>query len=83
VSSIDADPGADPSPNEYTVRVTQLDAGWEVHILDGQGELVWSRHCADEAEARTFASTVQQHVYWLSSAKFRDYYRLDPPADEE
>jgi hypothetical protein len=34
----------------------------------------------DEAEARTFASTVQQHIYWLSPEKFREYYRLDEPA---
>jgi hypothetical protein len=38
--------------------------------------VVLERACTDGAEARTFASTVRQHVYWLSSAKFREYYRV-------
>jgi hypothetical protein len=67
-------------PNGYTVHVSSGERGWEVQILDPDGATVWSRPCSDEAEARTFASTVQQHIYWLSPAKFRDYYRLAQPA---
>jgi hypothetical protein len=67
-------------PNHYSVRVQSGQHGWEVHILDPTSEVAWTRHCADEAEARTFASTVQQHIYWLSAAKFREYYKLAEPA---
>jgi hypothetical protein len=67
-------------PTEYSVRVQGGEQGWEVHILDQASEVAWTRHCADEAEARTFASTVQQHIYWLSPEKFRDYYKLAQPA---
>ena len=63
--------------NRYLVRVERARDGWEVRILDPHGSVVWTRHCSGEAEARTFASTVRQHVYWLSSEKFREYYRLD------
>jgi hypothetical protein len=34
------------------------------------------RKCTDGSEARTFASTVRQHVYWLSSGTFREHYRI-------
>jgi hypothetical protein len=67
-------------PNGHTVRVTEEPGGWEVQILGPSGAVESVRHCADEAEARTFASTVQQHVYWLSGDKFREYYRLGQPA---
>jgi hypothetical protein len=67
-------------PNEYAVRVSESAQGWEVQILQPGGGLAWSRACGDEAEARTFASTVQQHIYWLSPDKFREYYRLAEPA---
>jgi len=60
----------------YTVRVTKEPDGWEVHILGPSGEVESVRHCADETEARTFASTVHQHAYWLSPEKFSEYYRL-------
>jgi hypothetical protein len=66
--------------NEYSVRVQAGQEGWEVHILHPSSEVAWTRHCADEAEARTFASTVQQHIYWLSAEKFADYYKLAEPA---
>jgi hypothetical protein len=62
--------------NTYTVRATQTAGGWEVQILDDGGEVVFARSCGDEEEARTFASTVQQHIYWLSPPKFRAYYRI-------
>jgi hypothetical protein len=63
--------------NQYLVRVERAADGWEVRILETDGSVAWTRHCAGEAEARTFASTVRQHVYWLSPEKFREYYRLD------
>ncbi len=62
--------------NEYSVRVTEGAAGWDVHILRPGGAVAFTRSCSNEAEARTFASTVQQHIYWLSPRKFEDYYRL-------
>jgi hypothetical protein len=64
-------------PNHYSVSVAEEPSGWEVRIIDPDGGVAWSRPCADAAEARTFASTVQQHIYWLSPEKFRAYYRLD------
>jgi hypothetical protein len=67
-------------PNDYVVRTQSGPGGWEVQILDPDGHAVWSRPCGDESEARTFASTVKQHIYWLSPAKFREYYRLAKPA---
>jgi len=51
-----------------------------VVILDPSGREVSTRGCSDETEARTYASTVRQHVYCLSEAKFREYYRLPDPA---
>ena len=66
--------------NGYTVRVQAGEQGWEVHILDASSEVTWTRHCIDEAEARTFASSVHQHIYWLSAEKFADYYKLAEPA---
>jgi hypothetical protein len=62
--------------NTYTVHLHAGERGWEVQILDEASALVWTRACADEPEGRTLASTIQQHIYWLSPAKFRDYYRL-------
>jgi hypothetical protein len=63
-------------PNRYGVALHDGELGWEVRILDPGGSAVWTQPCAGEAEARTLASTVQQHVYWLSPEKFREYYRL-------
>jgi hypothetical protein len=67
-------------PNGYGVRASEGLRGWEVQIVDPDGAVVWSRPCRGEAEARTFASTVRQHIYWLSPTKFREYYRLGEPA---
>jgi hypothetical protein len=50
--------------------------GWGVAIVDRSGREVSARACRDEAEARTYASTVRQHVAWLSESRFREYYRL-------
>jgi hypothetical protein len=63
-------------PNEYSVHTVETARGWEVRIIDPEGAVARTRACHSETEARTFASTVQQHIYWLSSAKFRDYYKL-------
>jgi hypothetical protein len=50
--------------------------GWSAAILDPEGREVAVRACRDETEARTFASTVRQHIAWLSEARFREIYRL-------
>ena len=62
----------------YSVRATDAD-GWKVEILDGAGRPVFERPCSSEEEARTFVSTVEQHLGWLSEEKFRRYYRLPDP----
>ena len=51
-------------------------SGWSVAILDPEGREIALRACRDETEARTFASTVRQHIAWLSEARFREIYRL-------
>lgn len=66
---------------DYAVAVERGHGGWEVVIADHFGRPVFHRACGDETEARTFASTVQQHLYWLSTEAFRDYYRLAEPID--
>ena len=48
-----------------------------MRIVDADGHDVSTRACRDETEARTFASTVRQHIEWLSEATFREYYALD------
>jgi hypothetical protein len=63
-------------PNDYRVDVHEGERGWEVRIVDPGGSVVWIRSCTQGAEARTLASTIQQHVYWLSADKFREYYKL-------
>jgi hypothetical protein len=60
----------------FRVDVERGEHGWEVRILDAAGTPLSVRPCAGETEARTFASTVIQHLGWLSERKFRDYYRL-------
>jgi len=50
--------------------------GWSVAIFDTEGREIALRACRDETEARTFASTVRQHIGWLSEARFREIYRL-------
>jgi hypothetical protein len=52
------------------------DEGWRVAIVDPEGREVSVRACRDEVEARTYASTVRQHVEWLSEPQLREYYRL-------
>ena len=59
--------------SRYTVAVE----GRRVAILDPQGAEALARTCADEEEAGLFASTVRQHIGWLSEPRFREYYRLE------
>ena len=66
-------------PNGYRVSIDHQEQGWQVLISDPSGSPLWSRYCWGEAEARTLASTIQQHVYWLSPAKFREYYKIAEP----
>ena len=64
------------SENGFGVRIEQADGSWRVVIHDADGTMVSERPCRDGAEARTYASTVRQHIYWLSPEKFREYYRI-------
>lgn len=66
-------------PGAYAVRVERSGTGWAVSILDPAGRPVYRRACRSEGEARTFASTVRQHIAWLSPRRFREYYRLPEP----
>jgi hypothetical protein len=61
----------------YAVRVDDADGGWRVRIVAADGRVVAERACRDGAEARTYASTVRQHLYWLSPDAFRAYYRIE------
>ena len=65
------------SVNRYSVDVRRDDAGWSTAIVDPDGTAVSVRACRDEAEARTYASTVRQHAEWLSEDRFREYYGLE------
>jgi hypothetical protein len=67
------------SPNRYAVRLEDGPSGWRAQIVDPGGRPVSERACSDEAEARLYASTVQQHIGWLSEEQFRRYYRLPEP----
>ncbi len=60
--------------NAYRVALVDSTTGWRVTIQDPEGAVVLDRACRDASEARTFASTVRQHIYWLSPEKFREYY---------
>ena len=65
------------APNRYRVEIRREGGeGWRVEIIDPAGRGVSSRACSGEIDARTYASTVHQHVEWLSEPKFREYYRL-------
>jgi hypothetical protein len=71
-----AEPAQAPAENRFTVEVRR-DGGWSVAIVDPDGLETSVRACRDEAEARTYASAVRQHAYWLSQETFRAYYQLD------
>ncbi|MEO8293521.1 MAG: hypothetical protein ABI635_10350 [Actinomycetota bacterium] len=62
--------------NGYDVGIEDAPTGWRVVIRDPTGQVVGERRCHDGTEARTYASTVRQHIYWLSAEKFREYYRV-------
>ena len=62
--------------NGFGVELREGDGGWRVAIVDPSGAVVGERACRDRSEARTYASTVRQHIYWLSADRFREYYRL-------
>jgi hypothetical protein len=63
--------------NGFGVEVRGDEGTWRVAILSPEGDVVAERACQDGAEARTYASTVRQHIYWLSPEKFREYYRIE------
>ncbi len=62
--------------NGYEVQIRQAADAWHVEIVDDAGAVVSERTCDDGSQARTFASTVRQHIYWLSAERFRQYYRI-------
>jgi hypothetical protein len=62
--------------NSFSVEMREDGAGWRVAIVDPDGAVAAERACRDQTEARTYASTVRQHIYWLSPERFRAYYRL-------
>jgi hypothetical protein len=64
------------APDPYGVTVRSEPDGWRVSIVDLDEREIWSRACRTESEARTFASTVRQHLRWLSESKFREYYGI-------
>jgi len=68
------------SENRYSVEVRADATGqrtqWSVAIVDPDGREVAVRACRDEGEAGTYASTVRQHIVWLSEARFGEIYRL-------
>jgi hypothetical protein len=62
--------------NGFRVELHEADGTWRVAIVDGSGVVISERACRDHSEARTYASTVRQHIYWLSPERLREYYRL-------
>jgi len=64
-------------PNSYGVALTKSGDDWRVSILDYAGQPVSDRSFGSETEAGTFASSVRQHIDWLSEERFRDYYRIE------
>jgi len=73
-------PSGSAPANRYTVNVRRDEQGWSVAIASSDGSEIAVRACRDEHEARTYASTVRQHIEWLSEPKFREYYRLEQEA---
>lgn len=60
----------------YEVEILETPEGWAVAVVDRHGVPVFRRACSGGAESRAFASTVRQHLYWLSEGAFRAYYRV-------
>ena len=67
----------DDGTGQGTSQGTSQGTRWSVAIVDPDGNEAAVRACRDETEARAFASTVRQHVGWLSEERFREIYRLD------
>lgn len=62
----------------YEVRIEERGVGWWVSVVDLATDApVAERACATEREADLYASTVRQHVSWLSEERFREYYGLE------
>jgi hypothetical protein len=68
------------SRSGYDIVVDESGEGWHVRIVDPTGVTAGERLFRDAAQARTYASTVRQHRYWLSPARFREYYGLREPS---
>ena len=51
-----------------------------MRIVNAGGATVSTRACRDEADARLYASTVRQHVEWLSEEQFERYYAIEGEA---
>jgi hypothetical protein len=62
--------------DSFGVEMHDDGAGWRVVIVGPDGAVLAERTCRDRTEASTYASTVRQHIYWLSPERFRAYYRL-------
>jgi hypothetical protein len=63
--------------NGFGVELRQAkDGSPVVVIVDATGRVLSEKGCRDGTEARTYASTVRQHIYWLSAEKFREYYKI-------
>lgn len=60
--------------NDYRVELRDSPNGWRVAIVEPGGEVLSQRACRDAMEARAYASTVRQHIFWLSAETFRSYY---------
>ncbi len=69
-------PGEAGAENRFGVEIRRSELGWSVTIVDPDGSDASVRACRDEDEARTYASTVRQHIGWLSEPRFREIYRL-------
>ena len=76
VSTAVAESTSNAEPNRYRVEIRRDEAGWAVVIVDPDGEDASVRACVAETEARTYASTVRQHIEWLSAPAFRRAYQL-------
>ena len=63
--------------NGFGVEIRESEHGWQVTIVDAGGAVVSERQCRDHPEARILASTVRQHIYWLSADRFRSYYGIE------
>ena len=51
-----------------------------MRIVNAEGVSVSTRACRDEGDARLYASTVRQHIEWLSEDQFERYYAIEREA---